>query len=83
MFSSSYSYQLAPWPIFVMAGLAPATHVPVHTPTEPAERDARIPGTSPGMSGHDEMRGWAGGATHPNQTATNFRVRTLMSAGHA
>ena len=83
MFSSSYSYPFAPWPIFVMAGLDPAIHVPVHAPAEPAERDARIPGTSPGMSGHDEVRDRAGDVTHPNQTAARPRGRTPVSANRA
>ena len=39
-------------PSIVMAGLVPAIHEDARP--RPARRDARIPGTSPGMSGHDE-----------------------------
>ena len=77
MFSSSYSYPFAPWPIFVMAGLDPAIHVPVHAPAEPAERDARI------KSGHDEVGDWAGDVTHQKQTAASFRDRIPVSTSHA
>ena len=36
-----------------MAGLDPAIHESAHPPTSRAEMDARIPGSSPGRSGHD------------------------------
>ena len=77
MFCSSYSYPFAPWPIFVMAGLDPAIHVPVHAPAEPAERDARI------KSGHDEVRKWGGQEDALNPLHGNFGIRAIADMSHA
>ena len=54
---SRSSRAFAPCPLLVMPGLVPAIHA---HPSHPADGDARIPGTSPGMSGHDGGSGWAG-----------------------
>ena len=77
MFCPGNSYALAPRPIFVMAGLDPAIHVPVHAPAAPAEGDARI------KSGHDEVRKRGGRDDAPNSLRGNFGVRAIVGMSHA
>ncbi len=77
MFCSRNSYPLAPWPIFVLAGLDPAIHLPVHAPAEPAERDART------KSGHDEVKVRGGPEDAPNPLHGNFGIRAIASMSDA
>ena len=61
----------------IKSGGDPAIHVSARDSTDLAERDARIPGSSPGMSGHDEKNWRVGETARPTQNHANFRNRTL------